>query len=90
MLKHLVAPWAGTKRIVCADSYFVSVTAACQLLGIGLRFIGVVETATRGDPMGALSVIPFEARGQHVAYTLSTADNVTDLMALLWVDRKRR
>jgi len=90
VLKHLVAPWAGTKRIVCADSYFVSVTAACQLLGIGLRFIGVVETATRGDPMGALSVIPFEARGQHVAYTLSTADNVTDLMALLWVDRKRR
>jgi len=80
---------AGTKRIVCADSYFASVTAARQLLGMGLRFIGVVKTATRGYPMGALSVITLKARGQHVAYTHATADGVTDLMALLWVDRKR-
>jgi len=56
---------------------------------MGLRFIGVVKTATRGYPMGALSVIPLKARGQHVAYTHATADGVTDLMALLWVDRKR-
>jgi len=81
VLKHLVVPWAGTKRIVCADSYFASVTAALQLLGMGLCFIGVVKTATPGYPMGALSVIPVEARGQHVAYTHSTADGVTDWMA---------
>ena len=90
VLKHLVAPWAGTKRKVCADSYFAIVTAARQLLGMGLRFIGVVKTATRGYPMGALSVIPHEARGQHVSYNHSTADGVMDLMALLWVDRERR
>jgi len=90
VLKHLVTPWAGTKRIVCADSHFASVMAACQLLGMVLRFIDVVKTATRGYPMGDLSVIPHEARGQHVAYTHSTADGVTDLMELFWVDRERR
>ena len=90
VLKHLVAPWAGTKRIVCADSYFASVTAARQLLGMGLRFIGVFMTATRGYRMGALSVIPLEAWGQHVAYTHSTADGVTYMMALLSVDKERR
>jgi len=59
-LKKLVAPRDGTKRDVCADSYFASVTAAKQLLGIGLRFIGVVKTATRGYPMSTLSVLPLE------------------------------
>jgi len=28
VLHHLVGPWAGTGRIVCADSYFASVEAA--------------------------------------------------------------
>ena len=28
LLKELVTPWANTDRIVCADSYFVSVPAA--------------------------------------------------------------
>jgi len=47
VLKKLVTPWAGTTRTVCADLYLASVTAAQQLLAMGLRFIGVVKTATR-------------------------------------------
>lgn len=90
VLMKLIAAWAGSKRIVCADSYFASVTTAMQLLRMGLRFIGVVKTATRGYPMGALSVIPLQQRGDHRSFLHSTADGVTNLMAVLWVDRERR
>jgi len=90
VLKKLVPPLAGSRRVVCADSYFASVAAAQQLLGMGLRFIGVVKTATRGFPMGSLSAIPLEARGQHVSYSHSTADGAPDLMAVVWVDLKCR
>jgi len=90
VLKKLVAPWAGTTRVVCADSYFGSVAAARHLLGMGLRFIGVVKTATRGYPVSTLSTLPLEDRGEHVAYVHKTADGVVDMVALLWVDRDRR
>jgi hypothetical protein len=36
---------------VCADSYFASVQAAEHLLSMGLKFIGVVKTATRKFPI---------------------------------------
>jgi len=90
VLKKLIAPWAGTKRVVCADSYFAIVTATQQLLSMGLRFIGVVKTGTNGLPIGALSVLPLKERGEHVSYVHTTANGVTDIMAVLWVDRKRR
>ena len=44
---ELVLPWVNTHRIVCADSYFASVTAAEFIYLNGLKFIGVVKTATR-------------------------------------------
>ena len=90
VLKKLVAPWAGTTRVVCADSYFASVAAARHLLGMGLRFIGVVKAATRGYPVSTLSTLPLEDRSEHVAYVHKTADGVVDMVALLWVDRDRR
>ena len=68
VLKRLVAPWAGTQRVVCADSYFASVAAANQLLTMGLRFIGVVKTATRGYPMEALSTLEVDTRGDKDTY----------------------
>jgi hypothetical protein len=36
--------------MVCADSYFASFGAAKELFRIGLCFIKVVKTATRGYP----------------------------------------
>ena len=45
--KEIVLPWANTDRIVCAGSYFASVTAAEKLWEHGLRFIGVIKTTTR-------------------------------------------
>ena len=50
MLKHVVSPWFGSNWIVCANSYFASVGAAKELFRYGLRFIGVVKTATRVYP----------------------------------------
>lgn len=90
VLKALVAPWAGSKRIVCADSYFASVATATHLLAMGLRFIGVVKTATKSYPMAALSGVEVTRRGAHVSYAHTNADGVVDLMAVLWVDRERR
>ena len=57
ILKYLTLPWANTRRGVCADSYFASVTSAEELMKIGLRFIGVVKTATKKFPMSYLSSI---------------------------------
>jgi len=90
VLKKLVAPWAGTRRVVCADSFFASVTTVQKLRAMGLRFIGVVKTATRVYPTGTLSKLPLEDRGEHAAYVHKTVDGVVDLMAVLWVDRQRR
>jgi len=90
VLKKLVAPSAGTTRTVCADSYFASVTAAHQLLAMGLRFIGVFKTATRAFLMGPMTGTPLRDRGELMSYTHTTADGAMDLMAVLWVDRERR
>lgn len=43
VLKELVLPWARSGRIVAADSYFASVSAAEELFRCGLRFIGVLH-----------------------------------------------
>lgn len=90
VFKRLVAPWAGTQRVVCADAYFASETAATQLRAMGLRFIGGVQTATRCYPMQALSTLEMDARGDHATYFQTTPEGVVDLMAVMWVDRDRR
>ena len=47
VLKFLVEPWVRTDRCICADSYFASVNAVTVMRTMGLRFIGVVKTATK-------------------------------------------
>jgi len=47
VLKELIGPWTGSGRLVCTDSYFVSVQAAEVLEQEGLKFIGVVKTVTK-------------------------------------------
>ena len=47
VLKRLVGPWSGSGRIIWADSYFASVTAAERLLEMDLNFIGIIKTATK-------------------------------------------
>ncbi|KAI2511132.1 Transposase IS4 [Fragilaria crotonensis] len=92
VLKHLVSPWFGSHRIVCAaDSYFASVGAANELFRNGLRFIGVVKTATRGFPKQILTCVELQSRG---VFLLSKQANATArtpaLGAVVWMDRERR
>ncbi len=53
--KYLVQLWAFSDRVVCGDSYFASVPTVKELRCIGLRFIGVVKTATKIYPIAWLS-----------------------------------
>jgi len=89
ILKKLVLPWAQSDRIVCADSYFASVTAAKELMNIGLRFIGVVKTATRKFPMAYLSSLELQARGDRKGLTTVDSDGIR-FVAYVWMDRERR
>lgn len=90
VVKKLVAPWAGTKRVICANSYCGSVRTGLLLLTIGLRFSGVVKTATHVYPMGTLSDIPLQARGEHVSYKHANVDGIVGKMAVLRMDRNCR
>ena len=47
ILKYLVVPWANSEQGVCVDSCFASVSSAEEMMRIGIRFIGVVKTATK-------------------------------------------
>jgi hypothetical protein len=84
----LVAPWIDTDRIVCADSYFASVSTAVALKKRGLRFIGVVKTAHRAFPKSTLGSIELFNRGDRRAL-ITTIDDV-EVLALVWLDRDRR
>ncbi|KAI2490544.1 Transposase IS4 [Fragilaria crotonensis] len=90
VLKQVVSPWFGSNRIVCADSYFASVGAAEELFRNGLRFIGVVKTATRGFPKTFLSSVELESRGDFLALKRLASDNKPSLGAFVWMDRERR
>ncbi len=97
VLKGLVLPWSNTNRVVCADSYFASVTTAEELHKIGLRFIGVVKTATRKFPMACLSRKELTNRGDRFALIHKGREHQEgenhhcfDLLAYVWMERDRR
>lgn len=43
----LVEAWFNKNRLACADSFFASVSNTLKLWDFGLRFTGVMRTATR-------------------------------------------
>jgi hypothetical protein len=90
VLKHVVSPWFGSNRIVCANSYFASVGASKELFRNGLRFIGPVKTATRGYPKLFLTSVELPNRGDFVALRSNATENSPELGALVWMDRERR
>jgi len=83
-------PWAHLGRIVCADSYFASVGCAAELHRLGLRFIGVVKTATRKFPMKWLSEVELAVRGDRKGLVTRAEDGKVVAMAYVWMDRERR
>ena len=88
---RLVEPWFHTLRHVCGDSYFASVRTARALHLRGMRFTGVIKTATRGYPSSELGEEELQNRGEHRTLVMD-AENESDcsLMAVLWLDRDRR
>jgi Transposase IS4 len=90
VLKELVLPWASSGRLVCADSYFASVATADALLHIGLKFIGVIKTATKKYPMDWLGRYEFGGRGQQKGLIARGDDGLPKMLAFVWVDRDRR
>lgn len=90
VLKYLVESWAYSDRVVCADSYFASVGAAEEMKRLGLRFIGVVKTATKRFPQAYLSGLELQQRGDRKALISKSADGVPNMTAFVWMDRERR
>ena len=61
---NIFQPWVNKQRLVASsNSYFASVQACDDLKKRGLRFVGVVNTATRGFCMEKLSEIELAQRG---------------------------
>ena len=92
MLK-LLSPYMNTQRIVCANSYFASVTAAELLHMNGLKFIGVIKTATRKYLMAHLAAHELENRGDHyglVRRKSGEGEDECDLLSFVWMDHGRR
>jgi hypothetical protein len=90
VLKYLVLPWARTDRIVCADSYFASVGTLKELKRIGLRFIGVVKTATRQFPQAYLSTLEMRQQGERRGLVARDENGTPSMLAFCWMDRDRR
>jgi hypothetical protein len=91
VLKTVVSPWFGLNCIICADSYFASVGAAKELFRNGLRFIGVVKTATRGFPKTFLTAVKLYQCGDFFALASDSADKLDPVMAaFVWMDLEWR
>ena len=83
---RLSKPFHGSGRTVCADSAFASVKTAAQLHRVGLRFIGLVKTATKQYPIARLRSHNYPARGAHVVMKAKDADGVV-YTACGWKDK---
>ena len=65
--------------------------AAEELWKHGLRFIGVINTATRQFPMAYLSNIEFQNRGDMSGLLTRLVDRKNLVLGtFVWVDRNRR
>ena len=90
VMKQLVGPWANSGRVVCADSYFDYVPCAIALKDKGLRFIGVVKTATKEFPQQYLSTVELPEKGDIKGVVCIHPTTGYKLLAFVWVDRERR
>jgi Transposase IS4 len=73
--------------IVCADSYFASYEATQHLRG--LRFIGIVKTATKQYQTRLIQAKTISNRGRWLSFANEKANRDVLVMALVWVDRER-
>ena len=88
VMRDLVLPWMHTDRIVCGDSYFALVPAAHIMMQYGMRFMGVVQSATRQYPMPFLSQVePSNQCDRKGMVTKGVETNSEPkMMAFVWMD----
>ena len=81
-------PWMHSDRVVCGDSYFASVPAARMTMRYGMRFIGVVKSATRQYPMPYLSQVELNNRGDRKGMVTRGGETNGEpkMMAFVWMD----
>lgn len=91
VLVELVVLWNDRKRIICAHSHFASVHAAGTLLGMNLRFLGVVKTATSRLLIGYLNRKPMYDKGDSISLTTKITVNgqVKQIDGISRLDRNR-
>ena len=90
-MKEIAMPWHTTDRVVCTDSYFASVPAAEELWKRGLRFICVINTATRQFPMAYLSNIYFHNWVDMSGLLINPVESTKPVLGgFFWMDRNRR
>ena len=90
VLKSLVEPWVRTDRCACADSYFTSVNAVTVMRMMGLRFIGVVKTATKNFPMSYLSNFELVQHRDYKGLVGRGTDGQPTMLLFIWMDRDCR
>ena len=90
VLKFLVEPWVRTDHCVCADSYFASTNAVTVMRMMGLRFIGVVKTATKKFPMSYLSNLELVQHGDYKGLVARGTDGQPTMLLFVWMDRDCR
>ena len=71
------------------DSFFASVQACYELNKHGLRFIGVVKTATRDFYMADVSEIELARKGLCKGYFALDTKKKLETFSFIWVDRDR-
>ena len=89
VLKVLVLLWTHSGRVVVTDFYFASVPCALEMRAIGLRFIGVIKTATKQYPKQFSSNIELQNRGDYKGVINKEADGYK-LLALFGVNQNVR
>ena len=90
VLKFLVEPWVRMDCCVCADSYFASINAVTVMRTMGLRFIGVVKTATKKFPMSYLSNLELVQHGDYKGLVTRGTDGQPTMLSFIWMDRDHR
>ena len=83
----MVEPWVRMDCCVCADSYFMSVNAVTVMRTMGLRFIGVVKTATKKFPMSYLSNLELVQCGDYKGLVARGTDGQPTVLLFIWMDR---
>jgi Transposase IS4 len=83
---ELVKAYHHTQRLVCADLFFASMRTAETTYNMGLRFNGIVKSATRRFPMQFLLEFELHQRGDRKGLVCYDTNDIPKYMAFVFVN----